>query len=170
MVIKSSNEYTKMFIVTICIILLFWGIVFFFFDFGRIIISVISLLLLAFSFVFWISSTKTLIMNEFGCTVKVLFVSRKYKWLELNIEIIDYDGMIGYRDPYSEGVIFFKGKRSPKSLKPSSYSLFTNPFKFFYVNFKPDNSNNKGVFCPDLYSVSKDKFLAKMKEWGIAIK
>ena len=169
MVIKSSNEYTKIFIVLICIILMFWGIVFLAFDFGRITILVIALFLLAFSFSFWISSTKILIMDESGCTVKVLFISHRYTWSELNIEMIDYAGMIGYRDPYRGGVIFYKGKRRPKFLKPSSYSVFAHPLKFFHVNFEPEAPYNKGVYCPDLYSVSKDEFLEKMNEWGVKI-
>ena len=169
MVIKSSNEYTKMFIITVCVILMFWGIVFFSFDFGRIAISVISFLLLALSLASWISSTQTLIMDESGCSVKLLFVTHRYSWSELNIEMIDYDGMIGYRDPYRGGVIFYKGKRRPKFLKPSSYSVFAHPLKFFHVNFESEAPYNKGVYCPDLYSVSKDVFLKKMNEWGVKI-
>jgi len=169
MEIKSSKEYTKMFIVLICIILIFWGIIWFAFDFGKLLITFLSLIFIGLSFMFWVSSSQILIMDESGCTIKFLHFTRKYSWAELNIEMVDYTGMIGYRDPYHEGVIFYKGNRKPRLLKPSAYSLFVHPFKFFFVNFEPDIKYNKFVCCPDLYVVSKDVFLEKMNEWGVKI-
>lgn len=169
MEIKSSKEYTKIFIACISITLIFWGIIWFAFDFGKWLISILSLVLIGFSFMFWISSSLTLVMDEFGCTIKFLKFTQKYSWSELNIEMIDYTGMLGYRDPYQKGVIFYKGNRKPRILKPSVYSLFVHPFKFFFVNFDPDIKYNKSACCPDLYVVSKDAFLEKMNEWGVKI-
>ena len=171
MEIKPSKEYNRISISLLCIALSFLVICFFSFDFGRAFITIMTIILIAFIFAFWVSSCRTIIMDSEGCSVRFLFIEKTYKWTELNAEMIQYDGMLGYRDPYLEGIVFCKKNkiRKPKFLKPSLYSVFVNPFKFFNVNFKPDFKYNKSVCCPDLYVVSKDEFLEKMNEWGVKI-
>lgn len=108
MEIKSSKEYNIISISLLCIALSFLVICFFSFDFGRVFITIITIILIAFIFVFWASSCRTIIMDSEGCSVRFLFIKKTYKWTELNAEMIQYDGMLGYRDPYLEGIVFCK--------------------------------------------------------------
>ncbi len=170
MEIRSSKQYNSVYIVLTCIILLFWGICWFCFEFGKLFITILSVVLIAIVFLLWISSSRTLLIDESGCTIRLLNVTRKYSWSEINVAKVDYTGMIGYRDPYIGGVIFSVGKaKKPRFFKPSTYAAFCNPLKVFFVNFEPDRGYNKAVCCPDLYAVPQNAFLEKIHSWGIEI-
>lgn len=171
MVIKSSKEYHLLaLILLICI-------TFFFFLLlsvaNNIVFSVITATLLIIIAVrYWISAGRVLIMDAEGCTVQFLWYCRTYKWTELETKRIeDYTNSIGYRQPYTAGVIFYKNTtRKPSWLMPAEYSMYAHPFSFFFVYFDPHIHFNKwDVRCPNLYVVDEAEFRANMANWNVEL-
>ena len=120
-----------------------------------------------------LESCRTLIMDEEGCTVKILFIKKKYHWDELKVKRIEkYMHKYGYKSlPYNGCAVFSKRKiRKPKRMHPADYSMLVHPFSFFYVCFHSDKPLQKWVsYYPPDYEVDEDEFRELMKKWNVEL-
>lgn len=122
---------------------------------------------------FWLESCRTLIMDEEGCTVKFLFIKKKYRWDELKVKRIEkYMHRYGYKSlPYNGSAVFSKKKiRKPKRMDPADYSMLVHPFSFFYVRFHSEKPLQKWtVYASPDYEVDEDEFRELMKKWNVEL-
>lgn len=174
MIIKSSKEYRIIVAMLLCVAIVFFFILMDISNYKDLLFPSISAIIIIFIIIqFWISVDRTLMMDKNGCTVKFFCYEKTYKWSELKIKSIENCtyGM-GYRIPYTSCVVFSKKqKKNPSWLKPSMYSMFANPFSFFYVYFEPRINYGKLDYrCPNIYVVDEDEFRKKMTEWNVELK
>lgn len=160
-------------VVLLLIVQLFLALycVFLCFNFERVAIGVIILIfalvqlyMLRMCFVYG----RTIRVDADGCTVKFLVFKKFYSWSELKTKRIeDYRQRLGKYDSYKKGVVFSKKANfhTPESLTLSLYLQFClNPFRFFFVLFKPTAKNE--FKC---YEVDEQDFMDKMKEYGVVL-
>ena len=114
---------------------------------------------------------RTLIIDENGCTVKFLCFKKRYRWKELKtIRIEDYRDCHEDGTPYQKGIIFSKHERvhRHKWFKPLERSIvWGNPFRFFFVYFKPTEERKNRFPFPKVYEVDEEEFIALLSEWGV---
>ena len=172
MEIKCS-KFVKIFNLTTAIILSLSPLCFFVYFGGN--IEIYLLLCLIFQ-IFTVKTIclffKTLYINDSGCTVKVWFSKRFYKWSELKTIRIedDYEFRFGARgETYKKGVVFSTREnfKTPWFMTTLSYmQMCINPFSFFVVFFEPeDNKKRLGI-----YEVKESEFIEKMAEYGVELK
>ena len=111
MIIKSSKEYHYLVVFSLFSVVLFFFVMCSVSDSIKFpVVSVIPLLILVIRA--WISSCRTYIIDEGGITVRFLWYQRTFKWDELKTKRIEnYSNSIGYRQPYTRGVIFYNKDR-----------------------------------------------------------
>ena len=169
MIIKSSKEYHYLVVFSLFSVVLFFFVMCSVSDSIKFpVVSVIPLLILVIRA--WISSCRTYIIDEGGITVRFLWYQRTFKWDELKTKRIEnYSNSIGYRQPYTRGVIFYnKATKKPAWLMPAEYSMLIHPFCFIFIYFDPHISFGKwDIRCPDLYVVEETEFRENIKKWGI---
>ena len=116
-----------------------------------------------------ISTGRTFIMDEEGCTVCFWKYRKKYSWGELKTKRIEkhvlpsmFRGRISC--PYLKEAIFAPYKiRKPKVIRAELYSIF-HPLSCIYINFALENDNwQTGRY----YEVEEATFRQKMKQWGV---
>lgn len=116
-----------------------------------------------------ISTGRTFIMDEDGCTVCFWKFRKKYTWEELKtrkIEKYTLPSMLRGRlsCPYTKEAFAAPYQvRKPRAIRSNLYSLF-HPFSFIYINFSLDNEDWK---TGRYYEVEEGIFVQKMKDWGI---
>ena len=118
-----------------------------------------------------ISTGRTFIMNEEGCTVCFWKYRKKYTWGELKTKRIEshvlpsmFRGSVFC--PYLKEAIFAPYKiRKPKVIRADLYSIF-HPFSCIYVNFAiEDEKWQTGRY----YEVEETTFKEKMKQWSVEL-
>ena len=168
-VITRDKEYKlKFFVYTFA----FVGILFVFaFGLGApigfaLLINSPALLLIALDL---ISSGRTIVMDESGCTVHFWIFQKKYKWEQLKTKRIEkytsppmFNGL--FRCYYLTEAMFCPHKaRKPKFIRPSTYVIL-HPFSCIYVNMHP----SVGIWQRGRsYEVDETVFYEKMNQWGI---
>ena len=171
MIIRSSKEYLFLCVLLFCCVLGFSGIMYA--ASHNVLFSVLILLVLAYTvFRYWVSVGRILTLNEEGCTVQFLWISRFYRWKDMKtIQIEDYTNSLGYRQPYKTGIVFSPRKiRKPKWLMPAEYSFFVHPFSCIYIYFDPHLTYSKWDYrCPDIYLAEEVVFIQKMLEWHVEL-
>lgn len=169
MTIKSSKSTILLFIVIQVVLALFSLFLYLNFErtpleFHIAVFAVLQLYMLRMYFIYG----RTIRVDADGCTVKFLLFKKFYRWSDLKTKRIeDYRQRLGRYDPYAKGVVFSKKEnfRTPQSLTLSLYLQFClNPFRFFFVLFKPANKNGSGA-----YEVDEQEFLEKMAEYGVEL-
>jgi len=137
-----------------------WGII--------IIFGVLFFLLWIKAFIYWF---RVFVFDEEGCTVKLLFIKKKYFWKDLKCKKIAH-----YRQQHSRlfvgdglSVAYFSKRkiRKKKSIQPELYNFlsFFGTFSFFFVNFIGEEKN----FRARLYNYDGEEFMKKMGEWGVEL-
>ena len=138
-----------------------------------VICMIIMTMFLGFLARFWLSDSRTLIMDEEGCTVCLWFIRKKYLWKNLRVKRIEhYYNAPGYY--YTEGVVFSIHKiHKPKWMHASTYSNLVHPFSFFYVYFsiKPYiwRGGDREINGGRKYEVDEEMFLEKLKSWNVEL-
>ena len=118
-----------------------------------------------------ISTGRTFIMDEEGCTVVFWKYRKKYMWEELKTRRIEehtfpsmHRGRVGY--PYLKGAIFAPYKiHKPRIIRANLYSLF-HPFSCIYINCSIPNTNYQ---IGRYYEVEETTFCQKMNDWGVTL-
>ena len=108
--------------------------------------------------------------DENGCTVKFLFLKKKYTWEKLKIKRLEkYESQYSmYQYGNGTKVAVFSPHRflKPKSLLPVSFVIipFVNPFNYIFINLTGNDNNPvpKGY-----YEYDENEFVQKMKEWNV---
>ena len=92
----------------------------------------------------WISTSRTFIMSEKGCTVLFHQYQKHYRWDELIIkryvkgEDQLEESLHSYAPSYMEGVFFTLHKaKCLKWMRPYRYCTYIRPFTSIFVNFYP---------------------------------
>ena len=119
-------------------------------------------------FLYWLSTGRTLIMDEQGCTVRFLCFHRTHRWENLQEKsVADYKSLSHQPMPYHGGVVFSARKMKNTSASHPVYFSALRPLSSFYVYFKPVHSGDNSYV--KLYTVDESAFLQKMNEWGISL-
>lgn len=171
MIIKSKGNNAIIFFSIIAIIVYYFIMIV---TFGKdfiIVTSLISVLLLVLIIRYWIATGKTIIINEYGCSISFLGFKREYKWDELETKHIEYyNNSIEYRTLYHGGVVFSEKEiKKPKWVKAATYSIFIHPISVFFIYFKPKRPKLYYKY-PQIYEIEKGLFIDKMREWKVDIK
>lgn len=174
MIIKSSKENRQIvicvFVFTLIVFVLFSALS----DFKNFILpTLISMFITVLNIRFWVSTDRTLVINQEGCTVKFMCFSKTYRWSELKIKsVVNCKNAIGGVEPYNSCVIFSTKHRNPSWLLPSSYSFHAHPYSFIFIYFDPHIKYDRWIVRrnPDSYVVDENEFLKKMAEWNVKIK
>lgn len=118
-----------------------------------------------------ISTGRTFIMDEDGCTVHFGKYRKKYTWNELTTKRIEKHNLPSmlagrFSCPYLDEAIFSPYKiHKPKVIRVGLYSIF-HPFSCIFVNFSLGNEDwQRGRY----YEVEENIFREKMKEWGVEL-
>jgi len=171
MTIESENYKPLM---TFVIVLGVMLPVFYAIEFGEINTFVICHLVLDCIFIVprWISTGRTYVFDQTGCTVKFLCYHKTYRWEDLKVKRYVYsEYCLKYgRQVYKYSAEFSaKNIRRPKWMHPGKYCELTNPLSFIYVNFRPISQSDKKAaqYYPFFYPVDGLEFKKKMKEWGV---
>jgi|GEM_PF-2072278 len=108
--------------------------------------------------------------DESGCTVKFLFIKKKYTWEKLKIKRIEkYESQYSMYH-YGKGTkaVVFSPTRvlKPKSLLPVAFIIlpFSNPFTYIFINL---TGKDNAPLSAGYYEYDEDTFMKKMKEWNI---
>ena len=170
MIIKSKGNNAIIFFSIIAIIVLFFIMIV---TFGKdciFVTSLMSILLLLLTIRYWIATGKTIIINEYGCSISFLGYKREYRWCELETKYIEYyNNSIEYRTLYRGGVVFAEKEiKKPKWIKAATYSVFINPISVFFIYFKPEKPQLHYKY-PQIYEIEEGLFIDKMKEWKVDI-
>lgn len=119
----------------------------------------------------FISSGRTFIMSEDGCTVCFWKYQKDYTWEELKtkrIEAHNLPSMLDGRNscPYLKEAIFSPYRiRKPRIIRAATYSLL-HPLSCIYVNFSLEN---KDYQIGRYYEIEEASFRKKMDQWGITL-
>ncbi len=117
----------------------------------------------------WLSMGKTLIMDERGCTVKLLMFTKFYPWEHFTVkQIVHYQEAYGIRVSHSKGATFIHKKIDElQKMLPEYYSMLLAPLSVIYVKFpEPDIKPGDKL---DFYVVDESLFREKMDEWGVEL-
>jgi len=147
--------------------------VLFYIQFKMLTLSIIVfLLLILFTFRFWVAFGRTLKMDSKGITVKFLWYQKQFLWEELKGKrYFNASDCIAFNIPaFPYGVEFSAEelRRSPKTA-PETYCLLFHPFSYVFVRFTPDRTptlRSENRYFSDNYTVNEEKFRNQMKEWG----
>ena len=118
-----------------------------------------------------ISTGRTFIMDEEGCTVCFWKYCKKYTWKEMKtkkIESHDLPSMLRgkFTCPYTKEAIFSPYRvHKPKSIRSWLYSLL-HPLSCIYVNFSLENDSYE---LGRYYEVDEKIFRQKMEQWGVQL-
>ena len=118
---------------------------------------------------YWLSTGRTLIFNEDGCTIRFLCFKKLHRWEALEEKAVaDYKDNSMHTIPYHGGVVFSARKSSrERSSHPIYFSAF-RPFSSFYVFFHADHVPSTQSYVK-LYTVDENLFREKMNHWGIIL-
>lgn len=123
-------------------------------------IMMINILLILDAKVTW----RTIIMDEEGCTIRLLMFHRIYKWEEIRIKRIE-SGYISRSRPM-QGVFFSVDlRRKQERMDPQLYCALHNPFRCFFIYFVDENI--KKSHHP--MGVSRKEFFEKMDQWNVEL-
>ena len=118
-----------------------------------------------------ISTGRTFILDESGCTIRFWKFQKKYTWDQLKtkrIEKFDSPPIItGAFSCYylTEAVLCPHKIHKPKFVRPSTYGII-HPFSCVYINFNLCNDKwQRGRY----YEAEEAVFREKMKQWGIEL-
>ena len=116
-----------------------------------------------------ISTGRTFIMDEDGCTVCFWKYRKKYLWNELKTKRIEKHSIPSifkarYACPYLDEAIFSPFViHKPRFMRAAGYSCF-HPVSCIYVHFRVGTDNwNLGRY----YEIEETVFRQKMEDWGI---
>ena len=125
--------------------------------------------LLALVFLYWISTGRTLVLDENGCTIRFLWFKKLHRWDDLQEKsVADYKDVAARPMPYHGGVVF-AAKRMKRigSAHPIYYSAL-RPFSSFYIYFRPEHLSEHRSYVK-LYTVDEAVFREKMACWGVIL-
>lgn len=115
---------------------------------------------------------RTIEFDENGCTVKFLFLKKKYTWAKLKIKRLEkyeiqYPIPDNSQNKGTRVAVFSPHKfLKPKSLLPVAYFFipFINPYTYIFINLTGNDNNPvpKGY-----YEYDENEFMQKMKEWNV---
>lgn len=123
---------------------------------------------------FFITTSRTVIMEKEGCTVKFLGIKKTFKWDELKtrkvINLTDYHGT--YTDHTKCAVFSLINIKNPFRLMPLEYSSFylspnVSAWGHFFVYL--DSNPKEMKFKEDTYVVDETEFVRLMKEWNVDV-
>ncbi len=140
-----------------------------------VICMIIMTMFLGFLARFWLSDSRTLIMDEEGCTVCLWFIRKKYLWKNLRVKRIEHYYTIpgNYDYYYTDAAVFSVHKiHKPRWMHALTYSNIVHPFSFFFVYFSlaPDIREKVGKpLGGTRYEVDEEMFLEKLKSWNVEL-
>lgn len=118
---------------------------------------------------YWVSTGRTLTMDENGCTIRFLWFKKLFRWEDLQEKsVADYKSLSAHPMPYHGGVVFAtKRMKRIGDAHPIYYSAL-RPFSSFYVYFHPEHLTEHRSYVK-LYTVKESDFREKMSRWGIVL-
>lgn len=124
----------------------------------------------------FIVSCRTIIMNEKGCTIRILKYERFYRWEDFAVkrkEGKDWFTMgARYVNMYvpEKGVFFsIRPMKKPKSLDPQIYCMI-HPFACFCIYLIDDIKVHNRVKDPNLFcEIDEKEFMQNMEKWGVEL-
>ena len=176
MTVKSESAWERLIVMLSMFSILFIGTVFLVDKENEkqalyIILAVFSIVLIW----HYVIVGRTLIFDEFGCTIKFYRYQRIYAWQDIEIKRKEQDYW-GNLYKHSKGVFFsIYPVNKPKWLDPTVYCMFFHPFTCFYVHpTEPEYFNELLKYKSaraevGIYLVEEKEFYSKMKEWGVEI-
>ena len=118
---------------------------------------------------YWISTGRTLVMDEQGCTVRFLCFRRTHRWESLQEKsVADYKDISHKPMPYHGGVIFSSRKMKNAGASHPVYFSALRPFSSFYVYFSPKHTVGENSYVK-LYTVEESTFRDKLASWGVVL-
>ena len=123
--------------------------------------------------------SKTLIFSEDGCTVKLLWFKRFYRWSELEtkryidlceLQNIDVSSLFGFRRilPYKSCAEFSVKKLNGSVTRyPTTRAIFLGIFSYFYVYFDSPSMSKSQKERAFEYLIDESEFRSKLQEWGV---
>lgn len=126
-----------------------------------------------FSVCSFIETSRTLIMDEDGCTVCFWRYRKRYSWNELQVKRIENYAHNARYYPQYAGCAIFSPHKIRKSLWscPVQYGFFC-PLSFIFVCFPHKRKLSKREYwsiMPDVYSVDEEEFRSKMELWNVEL-
>ena len=116
----------------------------------------------------FISSLRTFVFDETGCTVCLWKYKRHYRWDEFQLkQEVQYKGFIikttnGWNFKAIE--LHHKKIKIPKYIDGHVYSSIFHPLSFIFVYF-PDVNNP----FPVAYTANENQFKKKLDEWNVSL-
>ena len=111
---------------------------------------------------------RTFTMNENGCTVSLGKYKKHYNWEEFEcVRYYDYN-VPKFRSLGLIGGIMFSPKKSELLRVSLNLYCFFHPFSCVYVTFI-NEKRSKSLTYRDAYTVPKEIFETKLKEWGVDV-
>lgn len=122
-------------------------------------LSIVNVVLLLMLPVIW----RVIILDKYGCTVKLFGYKRTYQWSELSIKRIEKNK----QDEW----IFFSVNPVKKSIgtDPFAYCMFRHPLTCFYVMFVQEQSETVIPKKGRVAGCRKEVIMDKMKEWNVRL-
>ena len=168
----SKNNYLYLALTTVCCVLagiLAW---FRFRSTSAVILVTIPAFLIILRF--FITTSRTIIMEQEGCTIKFLWAKKTYRWDQLQtkkvINLTDYHGT--YVHHARCAVLSPLYVKNPFKLMPLEYNTFYLPpnlsiwgYFFVYLDSKPKELK----VSDNTYVVNETEFVRLMKEWNVDV-
>ena len=147
------------------------SILFYFVDNNIIITCIVFVCLIFVSFRFYITFCKTIVIDESGVSISLLFYKRAYYWSDLKTKkVVDLSENYGYKDTATRGVEFSPFRTTRHSLlKSASYSFFFHPLDFVFIYFHPESTFKYTTNYSMPYVVDEEDFLKKMNDYSIEL-
>lgn len=119
---------------------------------------------------YFVTTFRTICMNEQGCTISLWNYRRTYLWEELSMKRLEGEHL-GLRIPYHSGGVFFSVHpvKKPRILDPCEYCMFMHPLTCFYVYFSPNVRLRQGYDQIDPYVAERKAFLHLLETWGVEL-
>ena len=121
-----------------------------------------------------IAFTRTIVMDETGCTVRWLWFEKTFRWDELQLrQYVEYGVALGmFRRPAHRGAEFYhKNVKIPRGLHAQAFSAFFHPYQFVFVQFTTSAYYKTALkdtsYTPYAYAMDEEEFRARLQEWGV---
>ena len=127
-------------------------------------IGVIFYYIASILYIIWIGGRET-ILEEQGCTVKLLFIKRFYAWDEFKTKcIIEHEHLLCGGEAFIRCAVFTKKKKfkKPKIFSMVLRTLIPRSLSYIVIGIGPAERLNKS-------HIDEELFYEKMNEWGVTL-
>lgn len=114
-----------------------------------------------------VSLGRRIILDCDGVEVSFLWIRKKYPWNEVSVrELFSSKGLIGYRIPYTSGMVLsYKKFSRPQWMHPMQYCMMFHPFSYVVLHFS--NDEQFSTIYLKAYEVDKEVLLQGLNVFGV---